>query len=264
MIKSWPIVAFCAGVLVSTSVSADIIEFAFTGKYTLVDPSGAVMDQQSISSTLTYDTSSGSGTSPTLTINNFDTFGHTASIYSISLQAVSGTNYMVGNMLANWNNLVGIPISMVWDATGLNNAIDDGLVVGDVISGTDLIRNGNIIYNVFSATPASDGLSFSSGTLNQGPAPLAVTTLNTKTLCTVGTDCIGNPLSGGYPFTDDSIAGSPMIDGPFTGLNVNFDIGSGHSMTVLSVSSVPLPGAVWLLGSGLLGLVGISRRKKAA
>jgi hypothetical protein len=27
---------------------------------------------------------------------------------------------------------------------------------------------------------------------------------------------------------------------------------------------VPIPSAVWLFGSGLLGLVGISRRKKAA
>ena len=31
-----------------------------------------------------------------------------------------------------------------------------------------------------------------------------------------------------------------------------------------SVSPVPVPGAVWLLGSGLLGLVGIARRKTAA
>jgi len=30
------------------------------------------------------------------------------------------------------------------------------------------------------------------------------------------------------------------------------------------VSSIPVPAAVWLFGSGLLGLIGISRRKKAA
>ena len=33
---------------------------------------------------------------------------------------------------------------------------------------------------------------------------------------------------------------------------------------VPSVSPVPVPAAVWLFGSGLLGLVGMSRRKKAA
>jgi hypothetical protein len=32
----------------------------------------------------------------------------------------------------------------------------------------------------------------------------------------------------------------------------------------LTVTSVPLPPALWLFGSGLLGLIGISRRKKAA
>jgi hypothetical protein len=32
----------------------------------------------------------------------------------------------------------------------------------------------------------------------------------------------------------------------------------------IEISQVPLPAAVWLFGSGLLGLVGIARRKKAA
>jgi hypothetical protein len=31
-----------------------------------------------------------------------------------------------------------------------------------------------------------------------------------------------------------------------------------------TVSPVPIPAAVWLFGSGLLGLVGMARRKKAA
>jgi hypothetical protein len=33
---------------------------------------------------------------------------------------------------------------------------------------------------------------------------------------------------------------------------------------ISSVSTVPLPGAAWLLGSGLLGLIGIARRRRAA
>ena len=256
--------AFCAGAFMTIPASAAIIDFHFTGQYTLVDPFGAVMDQQSISSTLTYDSGSGAGSSPTLTISNFDTFGATADIYSISLQRVTGTNFIVGNMLADWNSNFGVPLSMVWDASGLINAINFGLQAGDVISGTNLQRNGNTIFDVGSATPASDGLPFSTGSLNQGPAPLAVTTLNTATLCTPNIDCIGNAFSGGEPFTDDGIAGSPMIDGNFMGLNVNFDIGSGNSLTVLSISNIPVPGAIWLFGSGLLGLIGISRRKKAA
>ena len=44
-----------------------------------------------------------------------------------------------------------------------------------------------------------------------------------------------------------------QTDGPFTGLTTN--------MTMV-ISQVPLPTAVWLFGSGLLGLIGIAKRKK--
>jgi len=142
------------------------------------------------------------------------------------------------------------------DATGLLDVIDYSLQAGAVISGTSLQRDGTIIAAVASATPASD-----SPGLNQGPAPLAVTTWNTTTLCTIGIDCTGNALSGGEPFTDDGIGDSPMIDGPFPGLNVNFDIGSGNSLTLPDVSPVPLPAAAWLFGGDLAGLIGVARTK---
>jgi len=261
--------AFISTVLLSSALitapaPAAVYDFHFTGQYTLLDPSGNFMDQQPISSTLTYDDSSGTGFSAGLTIANFDTFGATATIYDISLQRISGTNQIVGNMLADWNLNSGVPLSMVWDATGLFNAIGFGLQAGDVISGTYLKRNNAVIANVGSATPASDGtLDYYSQPLNQGPAPLAISTWNTTTLCIPGSNCIGNALSGGEPFTNDGVGGSPMVDGPFPGLNVNFDIGSGNSLTVLNVSSVPIPAAAWLFGSGLLGLIGVARRKAA-
>ena len=248
--------AVLSSVLLAAPVSAAVYEFHFTGKYTLLDPVGGYMDQQSISSTLTYDAGLGAGFSANLSIENFDTHGATATVHDISLQRHGATNLVIGNMLVDWNVTAGMPISMVWDATGLFNAIDLGLQAGDVISGTYLKRNGQTIADVGSAIPASDALG-----LNQGPAPLAVSTWNTTTLCTPGVDCMGNALSGGAPFSDDGIGGSPLIDGPFTGLNINFDIGSGNSLTVLSVSEVPVPAAVWLLGTGLIGLFGVARRK---
>ena len=39
---------------------------------------------------------------------------------------------------------------------------------------------------------------------------------------------------------------------------------SGLYFDDLSFTTVPIPAAVWLFGSGLLGLIGISRRNKAA
>lgn len=50
----------------------------------------------------------------------------------------------------------------------------------------------------------------------------------------------------------DTFSGTKMIDGPFVGQSANFN-----------VQGVPVPAAAWLLGSGLLGLIGVARRKAA-
>jgi hypothetical protein len=40
-------------------------------------------------------------------------------------------------------------------------------------------------------------------------------------------------------------------------------IAPSHSIYVETTSAVPVPAAVWLFGSGLMGLAGLARRKKA-
>lgn len=56
--------------------------------------------------------------------------------------------------------------------------------------------------------------------------------------------------------------GSPGIKmalgGPFANFQANFNLNG------ITPAAVPLPAAVWLLGSGLLGLVGVARRKSKA
>ncbi len=60
----------------------------------------------------------------------------------------------------------------------------------------------------------------------------------------------------------DGIMGIPMAaGGPFAGFNANFN---ANMTPTPDPSAVPVPAAVWLFGSGLLGLVGIARRKKKA
>ena len=72
-------------------------------------------------------------------------------------------------------------------------------------------------------------------------------------------DASGNYTStdviAGNPAGPDGILGLGMIDGAFAGFNANFDF---------NAPAVPVPAAVWLFGSGLLGLVGVARRRKAA
>ena len=50
----------------------------------------------------------------------------------------------------------------------------------------------------------------------------------------------------------DGIAGNPMDNGPFPGFNAAF---SFHT------APIPVPASVWLFASGLLGLMGVAKRK---
>lgn len=73
---------------------------------------------------------------------------------------------------------------------------------------------------------------------------------------------ISGPTGSGISVTNFSLpAGSSyfaQVSGTATGLS-----GGAYSIAMLA-SPVPVPAAVWLLGSGLIGLVGVARRKKQA
>ncbi|MGA2776374.1 MAG: VPLPA-CTERM sorting domain-containing protein [Steroidobacteraceae bacterium] len=47
-------------------------------------------------------------------------------------------------------------------------------------------------------------------------------------------------------------------------LDVSLSSANGLTFSAISTAPVPVPAAIWLLGSGLLGLAGVSRRKSAA
>ena len=223
----------------ATNAAADIIQFSFTGQLTVIDPMGSIIHgtngpQTPIAANLTIDTNDGTGFSD-LSFS-FSFWEQEVQIHSISLSFLEG-NQIAGQMLADWGTTVDNPISILWDASGLFNAMAIGLQAGDRISGTNLFRDSNgdgyaeaWLADVGSATPWSDSLF----DLNQGPAPIATT-------------------AGDFGITD----------GPFEGLQIHLDIGSGNSLYVESISAVPVPAAVWLLGSGLIALFGLARRRVA-
>ena len=78
-----------------------------------------------------------------------------------------------------------------------------------------------------------------------------------------GTTAAQQTLTGAAVWNAVSIDGDGLggpgikmaLGGPFQNFQANFNL---HGLTP---AAVPVPAAVWLLGSGLLGLVGVARRK---
>jgi len=212
----------------------------------------------------------------------------------------SGT-LILGNMLFNWNGNNGFPVSLVLDAAGFfagsaNGGFDDGVLdQADVATyGATPASDGTYVgENVPNTVVGPGGYA---GYLGLGPVPIATTAWNTSpgAGCLVG-DCQNVSPSGVLPLIMDTavnvddfigndggtIGGSPMSDGPFQGSNVNLDIltmtatGFDANTTIakncdfdpsgnlcgIPLGPVPVPAAVWLFGSGLLGLIGVARRK---
>jgi len=167
----------------------------------------------------------------------------------------------------------------------------DGSIVGEgTIDGNVFLRGGSI------APGNSPGEIHITGDLNQDATSqlileIAGTGASEFDQLIIGGDLIFDPntsvtlsfLNGFTPQQGDSfdffsligltgeIIGLNNVDFLVTGLqedisafDASFASGTFSLTANVATSAVPLPGAVWLFGSGLLGLVGMARRKKAA
>lgn len=243
---------------VPTAASADIITASFNGLFTMLNASGAPTANTSypyygdptwgyglrtqITGTFSFDTATGSGTA---TVNPFDFFAAGPAVaHNINMQAIGdgvggGGTLVAGSLLFDWNGNNNINVGIILDAAGF--------------FGSGPYSTGQVIAGV-GATPASDGIN--KGKFPIGPAPMATSTLDTNfqnnPACVLTAACITG---------DDGVGGSPMDNGPFPGFNANFDI-VDITITSVTPAAVPVPAAVWLFGSGLLGLVGVARRRR--
>ena len=232
--------------------SAANIGFNVSGWFTMINAAGdgALVNgdasgneyygnRTAVTGTMTFDTATNSGT---MALQPFSFFGSgDAAATNITFEDIDGpggaSTLMVGNMGFDWNNNIGIPVSIAWDGDGLLDAINQGLAVGDTIAatGADFACDANVSC----ATPATDDFLFNFGkfsyTLPIGASPVATTTFNTTD---IGTIELGTNPSGTIPLIADSIGGSPMKAGPFPGFNANFDFDN------LSVTSVPGGGSI--------------------
>lgn len=111
--------------------------------------------------------------------------------------------------------------------------VDLGDCIGTVCALTADLSSWEVYWN---------GNTFQQGPrpVNSGPFVLATGTLDTAT---------------GFFELDWS---SQIYQGPFNGVMAFWHFEGTY------VPSVPVPGAIWLLGSGLLGLMGFARRKASA
>ena len=135
------------------------------------------------------------------------------------------------------------------------NFVADTFNVGTILAMFDDSDVG--FTNGLDITPLPENIAIATGGLN--PGDWTATNESLATLNLTGSDWFRLAISTdlGVTWSEDtsfSPAGTDII-------NITFQDG-----TVLSVDikAVPVPPAVWLFGSGLLGLVGIARRRKAA
>lgn len=261
-----------------SSVQADTIaSYDWTGTFTMINPSGAALQntdfagndtagyQTELNGTMEFNFDTGAGTA---TVDPFDFFGGGPAVaYNINMQAIGagdGANpgtLVYGTMAFDWSGNNGIAVEIVLDAggffTGNQGFNPDGTIAGAVSSGPGAVAPGYEPLCAFAIGPTCFV------NLDAGPVLMATVDGNpfAEEDVTILNDA-GELVFQGNRHTD-GLSGIAMDNGPFPGFNANFDIRT-MTLTGVEVTTIPVPAAVWLFGSGLLGLVGVARRKNQA
>ncbi len=248
--------------------SADTYTFNFTGRMTVGMGTYVVTGgtpefdnyQTPISASLTYDTVTGLGSSSlSLTTSNLF-LGYAPTFHDIAISRIGATNLFNGQFLTDWGSTYNMPTQVQWNATGFLNAVNSGqLQVGDKISGDVLFRDANndhtysqvVISSLGSATPYADTLVANAmvrdvaNAIEYGEVPPIFANYTPQYYA---------PLAA----TSGTLG---LTSGPFAGVKVYMDIGSGNSLYVTSITAVPEPESWTMLLAGL-GLVGWAARRR--
>jgi len=185
------------------------------------------------------------------------------SIWSVSGSGLSGLTMIIEIAGQSGTNTFGI-----YDTTDSSNKVE--LFDGAAGAGSQVVMSiksdGSVVLNVNNDT----GIDFSGNSfgyymgINNGTFFYSDTSLNgdlfDHMLAYQGTGDeiqVGNNAAGLWSSNEYILAWEDLV---FKDSDKDYN---DMVLIVESVSPVPVPAAVWLFGSGLLGLVGIARRKKA-
>ena len=192
----------------------------------------------------------------------------TAGLANASTVSINPTDITVteptpvfANIAADFSDVVGGTaqggVSVFWDPTVLTlNEAASG-VSADIVS---------VLTAQFIRDPLDVGFGFEVVDAAAGSLTFSFS------LCTLTYGCDALSVFNMYDLVFDTVAGSTNVD---AGLSLIGDVFWNDTGTVMldpqpilsgatvTVNPVPVPAAVWLFGSGLLGLVGVARRRSA-
>jgi len=172
----------------------------------------------------------------TIGISGDYTGTYSLSLYNVNPGMVSAPGGLLGTSVANPNN----PWSFSFNGSGGTFAMDGGTLSTTF---TYLPVSGTMVDN-------GDGTYTGSYSFGFGPAP-AVATTTTWDIALSGSTITLTTLDG----DGDGFYGTSFMNAFGT---------IGPVMNGSAVSAVPVPAAVWLFGSGLMGLAGVARKRKVA
>lgn len=166
-------------------------------------------------------------------------------------QTIITSNTSSGTYAANVN----IPVG----AGAVNNVLKQERIGGGLLSAGQTI---SVSFD-FRGSAADGGVLFLENfteTLVGPPSHQDLSVLNPNADSSLWTTfaydyTLGSDVSGGYTLQFAAVCGASnncFADYYFDNISITAD-----------VNAVPVPAAVWLFGSGLLGLVGVARKKKA-
>lgn len=170
---------------------------------------------------------------------------------TFSVDTIAGTaggnfaQFISGNDLSNFTGSIDLSGNMTFTPTGRMGAIDGP--AGGVIG------RWNVDSSAGNPAPFTSAWnSFTTGSADGGAGVIN------------GTACSGT--AGNYSCTLVSAGGVGADWGTFFG-NPYYEVWKIDLVRIgnaASASPVPVPAAVWLFGSGLIGLVGVARRRKTS